>query len=363
MSVSGLPAKAFVLAAKRYVPAGRRSNFFGRMGMVSAPDAADDSSHNAGHPQHLERLEAHIMTSAYSYQETLQISEKSNWRVEDLIGRDKRLDFTRPFLPDSLARLDSMDFLTSEEKVLLNQIRGYGYLYTFGLVEEFILPFVLDHARPQLNVDDYRTRALLRFAGEEAKHIQLFKAFAAEFNQGFVTYCETIGPPEEIGRAVLSHHPLGVALVILQIEWMTQMHYLDSVRDDTVLDSQFKSLLRHHWMEEAQHTKLDTLMVQALSASNSAAEIEKGINDYAAIGAIIDGGLQQQVEFDLQSFQRAAGRVLNRAEQEQFRSIQLQALRWTYLGSGMTHPNFLETVGELDPAARTRIETMAPAFS
>ena len=303
------------------------------------------------------------MTSAYSYQETLQISEKSNWRVEDLIGGDKRLDFTRPFLPESLARLDSLDFLTSEEKVLLNQIRGYGYLYTFGLVEEFILPFVLDHVRAQLNVDDYRTRALLHFAGEEAKHIQLFKAFAAEFKQGFVTYCETIGPPEAIGRAVLSHSPLGVALVILQIEWMTQMHYLDSVRDDTVLDSQFKSLLRHHWMEEAQHTKLDTLMVQALSASSSPDEIKKGFDDYAAIGALIDGGMQQQVEFDLESFQRAAGRALSQAEQERFRSIQLQALRWTFLGSGMKHPNFLATVGELDPAARTRIETMAPAFS
>jgi hypothetical protein len=307
--------------------------------------------------------EAHTMTSAYSYQETLKISEKSNWRVEDLIGGDKRLDFTRPFLPESLARLDSLDFLTSEEKVLLNQIRGYGYLYTFGLVEEFILPFVLDHVRAKLNVDDYRTRALLHFAGEEAKHIQLFKAFAAEFKQGFVTYCETIGPPEAIGRAVLSHSPLGVALVILQIEWMTQMHYLDSIRDDVVLDSQFKSLLRHHWMEEAQHTKLDTLMVQALSDSCSPAEIKKGFDDYAAIGAIIDGGMQQQVEFDLQSFQRAAGRELSPAEQERFRSIQTQALRWTFLGSGMTHPNFLATVGELDPAARTRIETMAPAFS
>ena len=54
MSSSGLPAKAFVLAAKRCVPAGRRINFFGRLSMVSAPDAADDSSHNAGDPQHLE---------------------------------------------------------------------------------------------------------------------------------------------------------------------------------------------------------------------------------------------------------------------------------------------------------------------
>ena len=86
----------------------------------------------------------------------------------------------------------------------------------------------------------------MQFAGEEAKHIHLFKKFAEEFNQGFVTYCETIGPAEEIGRAVLSHSPLGVALVILGIEWATQKHYLESIRDDNQLDSQFKSLLRHH---------------------------------------------------------------------------------------------------------------------
>lgn len=97
-------------------------------------------------------------------------------------------------------------------------------------------------------------------------------------------------------------------------------------------------------------------LVQALADSCSPAEIEKGFDDYAAIGDLIAGGLQQQVEFDLQSFQRAAGRVLSPAEQERFRSSQIQALRWTYLGSGMTHPNFLATVGELNPAARTRIE-------
>lgn len=303
------------------------------------------------------------MTTMYSYQETLETSERVGWRVEDVIGGDKRLDFTRPFLPESLARMDSMDFLTSEEKLFLNQIRGYGYLFTFGLVEEFILPFVLDHVRPELNTDDYRTRALLEFASEEAKHIHLFKKFAAEFEEGFVTTCKTIGPPQEIARAILSHHPLGVALVILQIEWMTQRHYLDSVRDDHALDPQFKSLLRHHWTEEAQHTKLDTLMIQAMAKSYSPAEIEKGISDYVAIGEFLDGGLRQQVEFDTQSLQRAAGRALTQTEHERFRSIQTQAIRWTFLGSGMTHPNFLDTVGELDSAARTRIEEMAGAFS
>lgn len=303
-----------------------------------------------------------MITTTYNYQETLAASVKANWRVEDIIGGDKRLDFTRSFMPDSLARVNSIEFLNDDEKILLNQIRGYGYLCTFGIVEEFILPFVLDHARPHLNEDDYRTRALLQFASEEAKHIQLFREFAEEFKQGFVTDCEIIGPAEDIGKGVLSHGPLGVALVILGTEWATQKHYLESIRDDNGLDPQFKSLLRHHWIEEAQHTKIDTLMVQALTDNLAPAQIENGIRDYASIGGFIDSGLKQQVEFDMQALERASGRTLNESEQEQFRSIQLQALRWTYLGSAMTHPNFLATVGEFSPGVRKQIEEMAPAF-
>ena len=304
-----------------------------------------------------------MLTTNYNYQETLAASAKVNWRIEDIIGGDKRLDFTKPFMPESLARVQSLDFLSADEKILLNQIRGYGYLYTFGLVEEFILPFVLDHARPHLNEDDYRTRALLQFASEEAKHIHLFRKFAEEFNAGFVTHCETIGPAEEIGKAVLAHSPLGVALVILGIEWMTQQHYLESVRDDEDLDPQFKSLLRHHWMEEAQHTKLDTLMVQALTDNRSAAELEKGFSDFASIGALIDGGIQQQVRFDMQALQRASGRNFSRPEEDEFRAIQTQGLRWTYLGSAMAHPQFLKAVGEISPEARAQIEEMSKAFS
>jgi hypothetical protein len=303
-----------------------------------------------------------MLTANYNYQETLAASAKANWRIEDIIGGDKRLDFSKPFMPESLARVESLDFLSKDEKIQLNQIRGYGYLNTFGVVEEFILPFVLDHARPHLNEDDYRTRALLQFASEEAKHIHLFRKFAEEFKAGFVTYCETIGPPEEFGKAVLAHSPLGVALVILGVEWMTQKHYLESVRDDEDLDPQFKSLLRHHWIEEAQHTKLDTLMVQALTDNRSAREINRGISDYWAIGVLIDSGIPQQVEFDMQALQRASGRILSEPEQEQFRSIQSQAQRWTYLGSAMTHPQFLQTVNEISSDARTQIEEMSETY-
>src|ERR671910_307113 len=172
------------------------------------------------------------MQNHYSYQSALAASERIGWRVEDLIGGEKKLDFTKPFMPESLAQVKQISFLTPEEQLTLNQIRGHEYLAMFGLVEEFILPYVVDHARPQLSGDDYRVRALLQFAGEEAKHIHLFKRFREEFESGFGINCTVIGPPEAIAQAVLAHDPLAVALAILQIEWMTQRHYLDSVKDD-----------------------------------------------------------------------------------------------------------------------------------
>ena len=96
------------------------------------------------------------MYQQYSYEEVLSAAERFAWRVEDLIGGERRLDFAKPFLPDPLARTDAMTWLAPEQRRVANQIRGAGYLGMFGLVEEFVLPFVLDHVRPQLNQDDYR---------------------------------------------------------------------------------------------------------------------------------------------------------------------------------------------------------------
>lgn len=220
----------------------------------------------------------------------------------------------------------------------------------------------MDHARPQLQGNDYRVRALLQFAGEEAKHIHLFKRFREEFEVGFGMSCAVIGPPEAIAQAVLAHDPLAVALAILQIEWMTQRHYLDSVKDDQDLDPQFKSLLEHHWMEEAQHARLDTLMVEALAEGRSRQGVETTVEEYIEIGAFIDDGLKAQTQFDLEAFERATSRRLTVSEREEFVEVQTQANRWTYLGSGMTHPNFQATLQSLLPEARERVEQIAPVF-
>jgi hypothetical protein len=302
------------------------------------------------------------MKSNYTYQGALETSERIGWRVEDIIGGEKRLDFGKVFMPESLAQVKGLSFLSSEEQRTLNQIRGHEYLAMFGLVEEFILPFAVDHARAQLSGDDYRVRALLQFAGEEAKHIHLFKRFRQEFEAGFGSKCEFIGPAEEVKKFVLSHSPLGVGIAILHIEWITLRHYIEGVRDNQDMDPQFKSLLKHHWLEESQHTKLDTLIVEELAANATQEEIELAFEEYGKIGAFIDEGIKQQTEFNTEAFVTATGRRLSTSERQVMSDAVLRGMRWTYLGTGMTHPNFLATVEQIKPEAKTQILAMAPAF-
>jgi hypothetical protein len=305
-----------------------------------------------------------MLTHNYSYAATLEDSNKVNWQVNDLIGGDKRLDFSKPFLPESLAQVRNLSTLSAREKLLLNQIRGNSYLYLFGFVEEFILPFVTDEARgAMLGGDLIEVRAMMTFADEEAKHIHLFRRFAEEFKAGFHAPCEVIGPAAEVAKVVLSHSKLGVALLTLHLEWMTQAHYVDSVKDDQDLDPAFANMLKHHWMEEAQHAKLDTMLVDKLAREGGPAAIEKGFADFAALGGAIDGLLVQQAQLDLGSLEAAAGRKLTDAERAEITTSQTRAYRHTFIASGLLTKNFLATCDQLAPGSSAKMREMAAALT
>lgn len=112
--------------------------------------------------------------------------------------------------------------------------------------------------------------------------------------------------------------------------------------------------MKHHWLEESQHTKLDTLIVEALAETNNQKEIEQAFQDYADIGGFLDNGIKQQTEFDVESFVQATGRNLSKSDREAMSAVVLKGMRWTYLGTGMTHPNFRATVEEISPEGKNR---------
>jgi hypothetical protein len=297
-----------------------------------------------------------------NYERLLQISKRVNWRIEDILGPDKPMDFAKPFLPESFARTRTLDFLSPAERLKLNQIRAFGYLAMFELVERCILPVIEDLAASRPDQDPHRAPALAQFAVEEAKHIELFVRFRRAFVDGFDVDCGFIGPAKDIGAAIRDHGALGLAMFVLGIELATQRHYLDSAQDDEGLDPQFRSLLKHHWMEEHQHAQLDALVFFELAAKATPDEIDRAFDDFLDIGAFIDGGLGQQAALDLASLEAAIGRTLADDERQQFSTVQHQAMRWTFLGSALRNETFLDALQTVSPAGRARIDQVASAF-
>jgi hypothetical protein len=112
-----------------------------------------------------------------------------------------------------------------------------------------------------------------------------------------------------VAARVVSYSPLALALLTLNIKWFVQEHYVESIQDDQRLDPQFKSLLKHHRLEEAQH-KARHADGREAAASTSSEDIAKAVDEYLEIGAFIDAGLQQQTQLDLNSLEQLMGRHL-----------------------------------------------------
>ena len=298
-----------------------------------------------------------------NYQHLFETSRRVNWRLEDLLGEGRRLDFTRPFLPETFAQTEPLGFLSAAEKLKLNQIRARGYLALFELVEAFVVPFISDQSNDEKQADPFRAPALRHFVDEEQKHRELFSAVLREFDGEFGTPCGLIGPADEICRAILGHGPLAVTIAILGLEWMSQGHYLGSVKDNRDLDPQFRSLLKHHWIEEAQHAKLDGLVLKSLAERSSPQDIATAIEEYFEIGSFLDAGFLQQAGLDLESLERATGRRLSDDERRQFLDVQHGALRWTFLGSAMGNRNFLAVLASISDEAAARVEQAAKSFT
>ena len=103
-------------------------------------------------------------------------------------------------------------------------------------------------------------------------------------------------------------------------------------------------------MEVMQHNARRRAIADRLVAGRDAEALEAAIGDYLQICAFLDGKLKQQTVFDLATFERAAGRALNGEDRADFLRVQHQAMRWSFIGSGLSHP-----------AMRAMLETLSPA--
>jgi hypothetical protein len=295
----------------------------------------------------------------YTYGDLVRNSERVSWKVDDVMPPGTRLDYTRPFLPDALSGTSRMGFLNADGRLKLNQIMGNSYLNLFAFVEEYILAQASNHAQAEMFGDHDALRALLRFADEEIKHQQLFWRYREAFDRDFGTPCGVLGAAAEVANVVLSKSPMAVLLTTFHLELMTQQHYTECVRDDSTVDPFFASLLHHHWLEEAQHARIDALEMNKLAQAATPQVLDAAFADYLELVTALDGLLRQQAALDAESLAAALGRPLSATDEEKVTAVQHENYRRTFLTYGMTNRMFAQVVGRLSAAGARSISERA----
>ncbi|MDP2341196.1 MAG: hypothetical protein Q8O67_09570 [Deltaproteobacteria bacterium] len=292
----------------------------------------------------------------FDYAGCIRNSEKVSWKVDDVMPPGTRLDFGRTFLPEGLAQTWSIPCLKNYQKLKLNQISANAYLNLFAFVEEFILATMVKHAQTDMFDGKGSVRALVRVAEEEAKHQELFHRYREAFDRDFGHPCGVLDSATAVAGVILAKSPIGVMMVILHIELFTQQHYLECVKDNAEVDPFFSSLLKNHFLEEAQHARVDALQLDKLARAATPAEIVTAFDDYLGILSAFDGLLAEQSQLDVKSLEAASGVTFSEADARMVTDSQQRAYRKTFLTYGMTNPQFLAYLGQISPAGQARVK-------
>jgi len=300
-------------------------------------------------------------TRGIEYPSIVATSEKVAWTVDDIF-RDRRFDATRRTVPSSWVRAEHLSFLDDRERRTLSHIRAFSYVHMFGNYEEFIPVHLASIAQQDWHADRTHLRALLRFAEEELKHQQLFRraeavleascghAFGRYFDQNKTRVIEFC-------RAVQAYPPLPRLLLLTAFEWGSQRHYVESVRDQSPerSDPLYVDILKYHWTEENQHTKVDVLEIAKLARTMSPAELTAAFEGMQALAGLVAETFVGQVDQELATFLTVTGRTLAADETEALRAALLRSMEAIWAEVAITHPSFKQVALELSTEGAAKL--------
>jgi hypothetical protein len=166
-----------------------------------------------------------------------------------------------------------------------------------------------------------------------------------------------------VARVILSKSPMAVMLVTLHLELITQAHYVECMREAQGMEPLFQSLFKYHWLEEAQHAKIDVLELAKMRKDAPAEVVQQAIDDYFEIAGAFAGLLADQGKRDVISLQRATDHEYDAAQRAAIEAAQTKSYVHAFLRSGVTNSIFLEFLAEHFPAALERAHQAAEAMA
>jgi len=285
------------------------------------------------------------------YAAAIDASKRVRWEIDRDVIRGREFDFSRKFLPDSLALIERFGHLNAEGRRLVSQIQGRTYANMFGLVERFIGAKMLEVSREHWLGDQKALEALVRFTDEELKHQELFRRLEAMMSTQMPAGYAFIPEPNGVANAVLGKSTWSVLGLTCLIELFTQAHYRASIEPDGKLSELWKDVFLFHWREEAQHAILDELEWRREHAKLDAAARDRAVDDLIALAGAVDGLLQLQAKSDAEYFSAIAG-MRPAQEVERTREAFLAAYRWQYIVSGVQEPRFGAILASLTTVAQ-----------
>jgi len=304
-------------------------------------------------------------TTSVRYAKCVEASKRIRWDIDRDVIRGRTFDVSKKFLPDGLSKVESLEFLSDDERRLVSQIQGRTYANIFGLVERYISAKVLEISRDHWLGDQHALEALVRFTDEEIKHQELFRRVESMVAEGMPAGYTFLPQPNDVASAVLAKCTWAVLALTCHIELFTQAHYRQSIEPDAELSEVWKDVFLFHWKEESQHAILDELEWKREDAKLGPEQRDRAVTDLIELVAAVDGILQMQAAADTDYFLRVCRRPFDAAQAQKLRDTMLKAYRWQYIASGVQDERFQKILGGMiTDAQMQRVGTaLAPIVS
>jgi len=295
------------------------------------------------------------------YAAIVAASERVVWTVDEVF-HDRHFDASRPMVPASWVGIGDLDFLSEDEQRVLNHCRAFSYAHLLGNFEEFAPPHLGSIVEQHWHDDRARLRALLRFGDEELKHQQLLRRAELVLEQScghpFVRYFDDDKMRvTALTAEILAHPPLPRFLMVLALEWGTQRHYVESIRDRTAEhgDPLYVDVLKAHWIEEAQHTKSDALEIARLARTMTQNELDAAFDHVLAIGGLVDAAFAGQAAAEIDTLRQVGGRTFSTTEETTLHETLQRSLAAIFAGVGLSHPRFASVVLALSAKGASKL--------
>lgn len=299
------------------------------------------------------------------YAKCVSASKRVHWTIDEHAIRGRKLDSKDTFLPASLSKVASLDFLSEDEKRFMSQVQGRTYANIFGLVERFINAKILEITTDHWLGDQDALEALVRFSNEEIKHQELFRRIDAMCADVMPAGYHFLPDPNEVAKAVLSKSTWSVLALTCFIEIFVLSHYQQSIDGDTSLSPLFKDVFMYHARDEAQHIIADELEWKRVHGGMSPSAIDDAVDDFIALVGAVDGILQVQATADVDYFCSVVNGGRHEMKMARLKAGVLGAYRWQYIISGIGVPRFqVELSSKITPEQFERISTaLAPIMA